>query len=56
MNGTAAGTTALRQRDLHVWPRYEAAALGFRNYWYPVTWSRQISQKPLRRDVCWASR
>ena len=23
-------------------PRYSAAALGFRNYWYPVTWSRAV--------------
>ena len=23
--------TEMRQRDLHVWPRYEAAALGLRN-------------------------
>jgi phenylpropionate dioxygenase-like ring-hydroxylating dioxygenase large terminal subunit len=36
----------MRQRDLSVWPRYEAAVLGFRNYWYPVTWSRRICQKP----------
>jgi phenylpropionate dioxygenase-like ring-hydroxylating dioxygenase large terminal subunit len=41
-----ATTTDLRQRDLHVWPRYEAAALGFRNYWYPVTWSRAIGARP----------
>ena len=40
-------STTMRQRDLHVWPRYEAAVLGFRNYWYPVTWSRQIGAKPL---------
>jgi phenylpropionate dioxygenase-like ring-hydroxylating dioxygenase large terminal subunit len=29
------------------WPRYDAAELGFRNYWYPVTWSRSIGKKPL---------
>jgi phenylpropionate dioxygenase-like ring-hydroxylating dioxygenase large terminal subunit len=39
-------STTMRQRDLSVWPRYEAAVLGFRNYWYPVTWSRRIGQKP----------
>ena len=27
-------------------PRYSAAALGFRNYWYPVTWSRAIGREP----------
>lgn len=37
----------LRQRDLSTWPRYEAGALGFRNYWYPVTWSRKIGKKPV---------
>ena len=47
--------TPLRQRDLHVWPRYEAAALGFRNYWYPVTWSRELGRKPRARHACWAS-
>jgi phenylpropionate dioxygenase-like ring-hydroxylating dioxygenase large terminal subunit len=35
------------QRDLHIWPRYEAAALGFRNYWYPVNWSRRIGARPV---------
>lgn len=27
------------------WPRYEAAGLGFRNYWYPVTFSRRVGKK-----------
>ena len=39
-------TTGMRQRDLHVWPRYEAAVLGFRDYWYPVTWSHHIGKRP----------
>jgi phenylpropionate dioxygenase-like ring-hydroxylating dioxygenase large terminal subunit len=34
------------ERDLHVWPRYEAAALGFREYWYPATWSRGVGSRP----------
>lgn len=38
--------TTLRQKDLHTWPRYEAAALGFRNYWYPVSWARDVGRKP----------
>lgn len=29
------------------WPRYEAAALGFRNYWYPAIQSRQLGHKPV---------
>jgi phenylpropionate dioxygenase-like ring-hydroxylating dioxygenase large terminal subunit len=28
------------------WPRYEAAALGFRNYWYPAMPARQLGSKP----------
>ncbi|MEV6648925.1 Rieske 2Fe-2S domain-containing protein [Amycolatopsis sp. NPDC051371] len=34
------------RRDWSTWPRYEAAALGFREYWYPVAWSRKIGRKP----------
>jgi phenylpropionate dioxygenase-like ring-hydroxylating dioxygenase large terminal subunit len=34
------------RRDWSTWPRYEAAALGFREYWYPVAWSRKIGKKP----------
>jgi phenylpropionate dioxygenase-like ring-hydroxylating dioxygenase large terminal subunit len=38
--------TGMRQRDLRAWPRYEAAVLGFRNYWYPVAWSRDVGSRP----------
>lgn len=34
------------RRDWSTWPKYEAAALGFRNFWYPVAWSSQIGRKP----------
>lgn len=34
--------------DWSTWPRYESAALGFREYWYPVAWSRQIGAEPRR--------
>jgi phenylpropionate dioxygenase-like ring-hydroxylating dioxygenase large terminal subunit len=27
-------------------PRYSAAALGFRNYWYPVAFARDLGRKP----------
>jgi nitrite reductase/ring-hydroxylating ferredoxin subunit len=37
----------MRQRDLSPWPNYAAAALGYRNYWYPVTWSRTIGKQPV---------
>ena len=48
-SGAAAGTGAysLGRRDWANWPRYEAAVLGFRDYWYPVTWSRKVTKKPL---------
>ena len=29
------------------YPRYEAAALGFPNYWYPVMFSRTLRKKPI---------
>ena len=28
------------------WPRYEEAALGFRDYWYPAMLSRQVRRRP----------
>jgi phenylpropionate dioxygenase-like ring-hydroxylating dioxygenase large terminal subunit len=39
------------RRDWATWPRYEAATLGFPNYWYPVTWSRQVGRRPLALTV-----
>ncbi len=32
--------------DWSQWPTYDAATLGFRNYWYPVLWERDIGDKP----------
>lgn len=40
------GRRAMRERDLSAWPRYEAAVLGFREYWYPVAWARQVRSRP----------
>jgi phenylpropionate dioxygenase-like ring-hydroxylating dioxygenase large terminal subunit len=37
--------------DWATWPRYEAAVLGFREYWYPVTWSRKVTKKPIQVTV-----
>src|SRR5438132_4389986 len=34
------------------WPRYDAAVLGFRNYWYPVLLSRQVRGRPRAITVC----
>src|SRR5690349_12283926 len=47
----AQGGTGLRsigRRDWATWPKYEAGVFGFRNYWYPVTWSKHVNErKPL---------
>ena len=34
------------------WPRYDAAGLGFRHYWYPVLFSRQVGGKPRALTLC----
>jgi phenylpropionate dioxygenase-like ring-hydroxylating dioxygenase large terminal subunit len=46
-NGTPVGTRVggPGRRDWSTWPRYEAAELGFHEYWYPVAWSRKIGRK-----------
>ncbi len=41
------GVRSLGRRDWATWPKYEAAVLGFRDYWYPVTWSRKVTTRPL---------
>ena len=33
------------------WPRYDAAVLGFRNYWYPALASRRVRRKPVSLKV-----
>ena len=40
------GIHSLGRRDWATWPKYEAAVLGFRDYWYPVTWSRKVTTRP----------
>ena len=35
------------QRRTSIWPRYDAATTGFRNYWYPATWSRAVGKRPV---------
>jgi nitrite reductase/ring-hydroxylating ferredoxin subunit len=42
----------VRRWDLSPWPRYAAAATGFREYWYPVMWSRQLGRKPVSLRLC----
>jgi phenylpropionate dioxygenase-like ring-hydroxylating dioxygenase large terminal subunit len=34
------------RQDWSSWPHYEAAAAGFRGYWYPVCYSSQVTGKP----------
>ena len=38
--------------DWATWPKYEAAVLGLRNYWYPVTWSRKVGREPIPVLLC----
>ncbi|MCU1653686.1 MAG: (2Fe-2S)-binding protein [Pseudonocardia sp.] len=40
------------RRDWSTWPRYDAAGSGFPGYWYPVTWSSQITRKPSAHTIC----
>jgi nitrite reductase/ring-hydroxylating ferredoxin subunit len=52
---TATDVPAARTRgrtDWATWPKYDAAATGFRNYWYPVMWSSQLRDKPVAQTVC----
>ena len=39
VTGTRAGVTR--------YPRYDAAELGFENYWYPVMFSRTLRKRPI---------
>ena len=41
------GAASLGRQQWDTWPTYDAAVLGFRDYWYPVAWSKSISRKPL---------
>ncbi|HEY9314393.1 aromatic ring-hydroxylating dioxygenase subunit alpha [Williamsia sp.] len=34
-------------QDWGSWKQYEAADLGYRNFWYPVYWAHQIGKKPV---------
>ncbi|KAB2388171.1 Rieske 2Fe-2S domain-containing protein [Actinomadura montaniterrae] len=40
------------RQDWSSWPEYNAAATGFRGYWYPVTWSSHVNGKPLAVTLC----
>jgi phenylpropionate dioxygenase-like ring-hydroxylating dioxygenase large terminal subunit len=34
------------RQDWTQWPHYDAAATGFRGYWYPAEWSSRVTGKP----------
>ncbi|WP_433136166.1 Rieske 2Fe-2S domain-containing protein [Actinomadura nitritigenes] len=40
------------RRDWSTWPHYNAAAAGFRGYWYPVAWSNHVTGKPMGIMLC----
>ncbi|WP_336213177.1 Rieske 2Fe-2S domain-containing protein [Nonomuraea sp. LPB2021202275-12-8] len=40
------------RRDWKTWPHYDAAACGFRGYWYPVTWSSHLTGTPAAFQIC----
>ncbi|MEU6749651.1 Rieske 2Fe-2S domain-containing protein [Spirillospora sp. NPDC046719] len=44
--------TAPGRQDWSSWPHYDAAAAGFRGYWYPVTWSSHITGDPRPYTIC----
>lgn len=45
------GVFSKGRTEWSTWPHYEAAVLGFRNYWYPVLWSRDVGRKPISIKV-----
>jgi phenylpropionate dioxygenase-like ring-hydroxylating dioxygenase large terminal subunit len=49
---SAKGTTGAGREDWSSWPTYDAAALGFTNWWYPVAWSNQVTHTPRAVTVC----
>lgn len=46
-SGGRGGLLAPGRLHWATWPVYEASELGLRNFWYPVTWSRELGRKPL---------
>ncbi len=46
-------SASLGRLDWATWPKYEAAVLGLRNSWYPVTWSRKVKRgQPVEALLC----
>jgi phenylpropionate dioxygenase-like ring-hydroxylating dioxygenase large terminal subunit len=44
--------SASQEAPAGAWPRYTAAGLGFRNYWYPVLFARSLREKPRTITLC----
>jgi nitrite reductase/ring-hydroxylating ferredoxin subunit len=42
--GRKGGVASRGRLDWGTWPRYDAAVLGFENYWYPVMWSADLER------------
>ncbi len=40
------------RQDWTTWPHYNAAAAGFRGYWYPVAWSSHVTGRPTGTTLC----
>jgi phenylpropionate dioxygenase-like ring-hydroxylating dioxygenase large terminal subunit len=40
------------RQDWTAWPTYDAATIGFANWWYPVAWANQVTQRPTGVTVC----
>jgi phenylpropionate dioxygenase-like ring-hydroxylating dioxygenase large terminal subunit len=40
-----------RRSRISPWPRYDEAALGFRNYWYPAMMSRELRRRPVALKI-----
>ena len=43
--------TAPGQRRTSIWPRYDAAVTGLRNYWYPATFSQAVGKRPVALQI-----
>jgi len=48
----ARGSRSQGRQDWSTWPLYDAAAEGFRGYWYPVAWRGHITSHPHAVTLC----
>lgn len=45
------GTESAGRRDWSTWPRYDAAEIGFREYWYPALQTKKLGRRALTRTL-----